>query len=192
MRNYNYSLYCTQRIECLSSPYALQVLQFFSAMYRIYLYNCGVLGWYLKYRFGLRTKKRVIIEQNNICFNRNMLMLGCVTLPSWQRLALSLWTNWARNAHRREFLTSSQVLGLRKLHLLILTRGYFWTPPRTEPAPRSERGSGVGSDAASDPRQCRCLGDTWALLRQKAQVFGAHFARTSGMLLDRATPHPAV
>lgn len=35
-------------------------------------------------------KQNVIIEQNNICFNRNMLMLGCVTWPSWQRLALCL------------------------------------------------------------------------------------------------------
>jgi len=70
-------------------------------------------------------KKHVIIEQNNLCFNRNMLMLGCVTPPSWQRLVLSLWTNWARNVHLREFLTCSQVLGLRKLRLLILSIGCF-------------------------------------------------------------------
>lgn len=66
------------------------LLQFFSAIHRVYLYNYGVSGWYLKYRFRLRMKQNVIIEQNNICFNRNMLMLGCVTWPSWQRLALSL------------------------------------------------------------------------------------------------------
>lgn len=66
------------------------LLQFFSAIHRVYLYNYGVSGWYLKYCFRLRIKQNVIIEQNNICFNRNMLMLWCVTWPSWQRLALSL------------------------------------------------------------------------------------------------------
>lgn len=66
------------------------LLQFFSAIHRVYLYNYGVSGWCLKYHFRLRMKQNVIIEQNNICFNRNMLMLGCVTWPSWQRLALSL------------------------------------------------------------------------------------------------------
>lgn len=66
------------------------LLQFLSAIHRVYLCNYRVSGWYLKYRFRLKMKQNVIIEQNNIWFNRNMLMLGCVTWPSWQRLALSL------------------------------------------------------------------------------------------------------
>lgn len=152
-------------------------------MYRIYLYNYGVLGWYLKYRFWLRTKKHVIIEQNNICFNRNMLMLGCVTPPSWQRLSLSLWTNWARNAHRREFLTSNQVLGLCKLqcansdHRLLLnitvhgaciSKGAGLTYEQwfsSQPVPRHRRGSILLPQRAQD------LGPHLALVLRCAQKF---------------------
>lgn len=145
-------------------------------MYRIYLYNYGVLEWYLKYRFWLRTKKHVIIEQNNICFNRNMLMLGWVTPPSWQRLSLSLWTNWARNAHRREFLTSNQVLGLCKLqfansdHRLLLNI--------TVHSACISKGAGLMYEQWLSP-QPRCLPrHRWGsiLLPQRAQDLGPHLA----------------
>lgn len=109
------------------------LLQFLSAIHRVYLYNYKVLGWYLKYRFRLKKKQNVTIEQNNIWFNRNMLMLGCVTWPSWQRLCL--WTN----AQGQEFFDKQW--SARAVHLLIWTIGYFQMPSCMVLASSSECGS---------------------------------------------------